>query len=987
MEQDAEDGLELIWEAIEQGRIAGVTSNSQEVRPGYVFVAIPGSRVHGCAFISDAVKNGAVFVVMPRDVPLEALPNPFQYVRVIQVQDTRVALGCIAVRFYGNKAAGLQMVGITGTNGKTTISYLLESILKKAGKETGVIGTINTRFKGSEYPSKLTTPDVVTLHKILAEMSEAGVNSVVMEVSSHALDQKRVAGCHFDVAIFTNLTHDHLDYHKDMEAYYQAKRRLLFEYTPKSVIINIDDPYGKRLWNELTTYKISYGFDDHAMVRPLSYTSDFHGIQMEVATPIGQFSICSALVGHFNISNLLAAIAAAIGLGIKRDDIQGGILSLTGVPGRLEPVRVAKERGVHAFVDYAHTPDALSNVLTVLSNLKADGRLFCVFGCGGDRDAAKRPVMARIVAGLADEMVMTSDNPRSEDPHRILLEMWQGLFPWPQNRNCRVHVEPDRKKAIAMACSLVKKGDCILVAGKGHETYQEIAGVRHPFDDRLVLQEVLQNTRPVLPEFTFEDITTALGVSSTVALRPGLSLHSISTDTRRLYPSQIFWALNGPHFKGAEFVQQAIQKGAACAVVNAEDKGLLQAIPQDFPLFFVRDSLYALGEMARFHRKRGSYRVIGVTGSCGKTTTKELIASILGQRAQVLKTQGNYNNLIGLPLTLLASSGHEDWAVLEMGMNQPGEIQRLCEIAGPQVAVVTNVRPVHLEGLGDIYGVLREKLELWRSVSEQGLVVVNLDDPLLVEQANGLNKTVQKIGYSTSSTSADVLNLNGLVFLKDWSVLSTGTQVEFGLKDVARGREEVFSARLQLIGLANLQNALCATATAIGLGCDIQVIQRGLEAVVPVKGRLEFKNLGQSVYLIDDTYNANPASMELAIQTLKLWGRGERWAVLGDMFELGEDAALYHAKVGELVKASGVKRLLAVGGFAEVLAQAALKVGMVFDAVSVYKDTQTLVEAIKSRAIVFSQRDGGEVTVLFKASRGMGLERAVQALTEILKRD
>lgn len=979
-----EEPLKELLSLIRQGKVTGVTSDSRQVRPGYVFVAVPGSRLNGCDFILDAIKKRASFVVLQKNALSHTPSSQAGQATFVEVLDVRDALARLASACYGFDAEAMRLIGITGTNGKTTISYLLESILQTASIQTGVLGTINTRFKGVERPSMLTTPDVVTLHRTLREMSDAGVEAVVMEVSSHALDQRRVAGCNFHTAIFTNLTHDHLDYHRDMEAYYQAKRRLFMEYAPEFSIINIDDAYGKRLWGEIEGQKISYGFDAQAMVRPVSYTSSLHGIQMEVFTPSGSLFITSSLVGRYNISNILAATAASIGMGIEKHSIEKGIAGLSGVPGRLEPVRF---EGIHAFVDYAHTPDALLNVLRELSQLKENARLLCVFGCGGDRDRSKRPEMACIAVSLADEAIMTSDNPRSEDPNGILLDMWQGLFPWPEERRCRVHVEPNRKKAIALACSLARKGDCILVAGKGHETYQEIAGVRHAFDDRLLLQESLKNCIGVLPEFRLEDITNALGVSPSVSLSGNIALHSISTDSRSLYPSQIFWALNGLRFKGADFVQNAVQKGAVSVVMNEEDRHVVADISRHTPVFFVKDSLYALGEMARFHRRRSGYRVIGVTGSCGKTTTKEMIASILGQKARVLKTEGNYNNLIGLPLTILGSPGNEDWAVLEMGMNQPKEIERLCEIAGPCVGVITNVKPVHLEGLSDIHGVLREKTALWRSMKE-GLVVVNLNDPLLSESAGRLANAVRKIGYSLQKVQAAQPDLNQWIYLRNWSVLKNGTRLELAVRNAHQAEEQVFSAELKLIGLANLQNALCAAATAIGLELDIQAIQAGLEAVMPVKGRLDLRSFEEGLYIIDDTYNANPASMELALQTLKLWGRGELWAILGDMFELGENAKAYHAQVGRLAGACGLNRLFVVGGFATTMAEAALKAGISQDAVSIYENTEALVHAVNQSGLdIERELSKGEITLLVKASRGMGLERVVQAVMNILKRD
>ncbi|NDY42338.1 UDP-N-acetylmuramoyl-L-alanyl-D-glutamate--2,6-diaminopimelate ligase [Dissulfurirhabdus thermomarina] len=464
--------------------IRGVAIDSRRVGPGDLFVALPGTRSHGGCFVPEALRRGAAAVAGDGD----AFPEGFEAaapVPVVRVLDARRFAGRVADAFYGGPGRRLRLVGVTGTNGKTTVTHLVAAILDAAGIPCGVIGTVTRRFGAVSEPSDMTTPDVVRLHQTLAEMAAKGARAVAMEVSSHALDQDRVAGCAFDAAVFTNLSHDHLDYHGDMAAYGAAKARLFHAHRPGTAVVNVDDPFGAGLWADLSRRGISFGLCEEAMVRPLAWRCDAGGISAEIATPAGRVEIASPLVGRFNLSNLLAAAAAAVALGVPVAAVAEGIGAMGGVPGRLE--RVDAGPGRLALVDYAHTPDALESVLAALREL-GPRRLVCVVGCGGDRDPSKRPVMARTAARLADLAVFTSDNPRTEDPAEILRQMTDGLEGGAPN----VRVIPDRREAIRWAAARLEAGDCLLVAGKGHETCQIVGTERRFFDDRLELAEALR---------------------------------------------------------------------------------------------------------------------------------------------------------------------------------------------------------------------------------------------------------------------------------------------------------------------------------------------------------------------------------------------------------------------------------------------------------------------------------------------------------------
>ncbi len=980
-------------------KITGISADSRQVKQGYVFAAIPGTEFDGRQFISDAVEKGAAVLLVPgQDARryIESVPGTLP---VIGVDDPRLSTGLLASAFYGNPSEKMDLVAVTGTNGKTTITYLMEGIFSKAGLNPGVIGTINRRHGGVEVPSELTTPDAVRLQKILADMLEQGVKAAALEVSSHAIDQRRISGCSFAASVFTNLGRDHLDYHQDMERYFRAKAKLFLEHPSGAAIINIDDLHGRRLWEILQKEKISYGLSPEAEVRPESQSINIDGITGRLVTPRGPVSFRSRLTGSYNLYNILAAVAASIALGIDTDHIQAGIESVTRIPGRLDPV--CTPNGVTAFVDYAHTPDALECVLNSLVTL-GFRPVICVVGCGGDRDRSKRPLMAQAAASLADIVVLTSDNPRTEDPLAILEQMLNGLRDLPPHHpanRAKVKVIPDRRDAISWAAERARPGACLLVAGKGHETCQIIGSGRFAFDDREVLKEAFGskgrvqgsgfrvqgsgNKRQESKVEVLEDqgfrlkasqVAKAIG-ARVLSGDPDISIHGVSTDSRSVRTGNIFWALPGDRFNGHDFVLEAIRKGAVGAVVSSiPDPGLSAFSPRSRPVLLkVQDTLKSLGDFASWYREYLGIKVIGITGSCGKTTTKELISSILGKKWKVAKTPGNFNNLIGLPLSLLSAKTDDSWVMLEMGTNRPGEISRLCEIAQPQAGLITTIQPAHLVGLGGIKEVAEEKWGLWRALPRTGVAVMNLDDPLVTEGAKDL--TCRIVGYSLTPNpqlKAQSSKLKAAITCLSWTPVEHGTLLDL---DIAGSR---LSVDLSLIGKANVQNAVAAAAAGHAVGLKPVSIKQGLEEVKPVPGRLFLKNLGSGWRLIDDSYNANPGSARAALETLEFWSRGEKKiAILGDMLELGNAARKFHQDLGRLAAQTGVDLLVSAGRFADTVSGAAKKAGISQEAIRIFPDTEDLLSWIESDALDCMP---SPAIILVKGSRAVGLEKAADAL-------
>ncbi|MBW8004984.1 MAG: UDP-N-acetylmuramoyl-L-alanyl-D-glutamate--2,6-diaminopimelate ligase [candidate division NC10 bacterium] len=468
--------------------IAAIEYDSRQARPQSLFICIRGGRHDGHRFIPDAARRGAVAFLVERDVR-SAVGGPVPGT-ILQVEESRRALSHVATRFYDDASRDLSLTGITGTNGKTTVSYLAEAMLRAGGHRVGVIGTIEYRCEGVSREAEQTTPEASDLQALLRWMIEQGADAAIMEVSSHSLALHRVAGCAFNVAVFTNLTQDHLDFHGTMEAYFEAKAQLFALLREKggTAVINLDDPAGKRLREAMREPVVTYGLTAEADVTVAAPAYDLHGVRAQLRTPWGTGELRSPLLGRHNLYNCLAALGVGGTLGVPVDRALESLATVSHIPGRLEPVECGQPFKV--VVDYAHTPDALEWVLRSLRELCA-GRLTVLFGCGGDRDRKKRPLMGEAAVQLADRVFLTSDNPRSESPEAILVEIEAGVRHVPGGMQ-RTALYVDRRQAIEAALQEGRPNDIILIAGKGHERTQTVGQKVIPFDDREVARDVLQ---------------------------------------------------------------------------------------------------------------------------------------------------------------------------------------------------------------------------------------------------------------------------------------------------------------------------------------------------------------------------------------------------------------------------------------------------------------------------------------------------------------
>ncbi len=948
--------------------IAAVVADSRKAVPGCLFIAVSGGRFRGLDFVQGAIERGAVAVVV--DEPLHRSD-----ITVLQVESARAAAGPLASAWWGHPSRTLQIVGVTGTNGKTTTAVLIAQLCTFAGLRAAAIGTLGIWTAEGVLKGSLTTPDPLDLQEMLANLRDQRYRCVAMEVSSHALDQHRVAGVQFAATLWTNLTQDHLDYHGTTTAYAAAKALLFSSFKAPAAFVNGDDDFARMVWQNGLAQAWSLGSDPAAEHQVKDLVSNANGLTLTLHSQgRAPLPLRSPLLGRHNAENLTAAVLACRAIGIDDKQLQHGAAKLSAPRGRLEPV--ANQLGALVLVDYAHTPDALQKALITVRSLVAPrGRLLVVFGCGGDRDRGKRPLMAKIAAELADLSLLTSDNPRSELPQAIVAEMEVGCVEAGITRLDKLVpstlsalgtrpayvLETDRCSAIRRAIGVLRQGDVLLIAGKGHEVTQTIGEAILPFDDVAVAMHWLATLKPLIigdkvtvaPQgYAFTAAQLAQATAGRILVDSSRVSRALATDSRKIEADALFFALPGERFDGHAFLAEVLRAGAAGVVVEAgkAEQALVIARECNAYVVEVADTLLALGAVSRVFRQRFSPLTVGITGSNGKTTTKELTALALSPLGQVLATQGNFNNRIGVPLTLARLQPQHRAAVVEMGMSEPGEIALLAAMAEPSIGVVTSIAEAHLQGLGSLAGIAAEKASLLKALPADGVAIVPADEPLLDEIVAQIACRVVRFGRQKGD-----VRLAGPVTVD-------GLQQRF--------TAQVFSQSVPVLlpglGVHLAHNALAALAVAAVAGLDLLAAAEALSRYQPVGQRMLPSRIGPWLVL-EDCYNANPRSTETALETLASL-QGPHIAVLGSMLELGAQQAELHERVGAFAASVGIDLLVAVGEFAPDLARGARRGGLrrvveVADALSAANEVIAFAPA--------------SATVLVKGSRGARMERVI----------
>ncbi|MFT4192190.1 MAG: bifunctional UDP-N-acetylmuramoyl-L-alanyl-D-glutamate--2,6-diaminopimelate ligase MurE/UDP-N-acetylmuramoyl-tripeptide--D-alanyl-D-alanine ligase MurF [Comamonas sp.] len=964
----------------EQGARA-LTVDSRRVAAGSAFVAWPGAAADGRRFVAEAFAQGAAACLVEYQGAAEwqaawAGLDAAQRARVALYDGLKADTGAIAAAWNEQPSHALEVLAVTGTNGKTSTAWWLAQALSACREQApcGFVGTLGVGQPPAVRDTGLTTPDPLTLHAAFRDFADAGYSACAIEASSIGLAEQRLDGVRIKVALYTNFSQDHLDYHGSMGAYWAAKAELFRWNGLEAAVLNIDDAQGRELAAQLQARAAhedlavwTYGLHEAARLRASGLAYEGGGLAFDVtertagtdaAPPL---RLRTRLAGEHNVANLLAVLGGLRALGIALDAAVRACAGLQPVPGRM--ACQGGEGQPLAVVDFAHTPDAVEKVLLALRPLAQGrgGRLHIVLGCGGERDAGKRPLMAEIAERLADAVVITSDNPRGEQPLAIIDQMLAGL-----KTPSRVVVQPDRAQAIADTLAQAEPLDVVLIAGKGHEQYQEIAGVKHPFSDEDHARAALARRSGAAAAEPADGLSLTLAQAAEWLRQAGepvrlvgageVVVQRVHTDSRSLAAGDLFLALRGDTFDAHDFLDQAAQRGARAVLAERGVDGC------GLPGLEVGDSRRALGLLAAAWRAQFSLPLIAVTGSNGKTTVTQMLASVLrawhGEAA--LATQGNFNNDIGLPLTLLRLRAHHCAAVVELGMNHPGEIGWLAPLAAPTVALVNNAQREHQEFMATVEAVARENGSVFHALAPGGTAVFPADEDYApLWQAMAGTAAIRTFGLAGAPDVTGSAQWAG----DHWRV-------------EARVDGQALAFELHLAGRHNVRNALAVVACATAAGARPAVIARGIGAFRPVRGRSHARVLdldGHAVTLIDDSYNANPDSVRAAIDVLAELP-APRLLVLGDMGEVGDQGPAFHAEVGQYAAERGIDHLWTLGAqsrHASAAAERAASGVQTWHADRIEALQAALPAALPQLA-----------AVLVKGSRFMGMERLVQAAVD-----
>ncbi len=865
-----------------------VQTDNRKIKPGDIFVCIQGANFDGHNFINSALEKGAALIVC-REINKKDIPY-------IKVKDSRKAAAVIARTVMLPEKITYTLIGITGTNGKTTTSLILYEALRNLGFRCGWIGTLGYYIEGKKFPSERTTPDIIELNEIFAQMIKAKVDYVVMEVSSHSLSLDRIYGVKFDYCLFSNLGYDHLDFHQTLENYGKAKMSF-FEQGAKDgsiSVINTADSFGVQIRDMLKEKKAkvySLGSND-AEFQYLDIKTDISKSSFKLVAENCEISVTSRLIGSFNIQNLGLAALTLYALGFSPEEIHHSLQDIPPVKGRLE--RVENNCNIGIFIDYAHTPEAIENVLKAVEDLPHK-RILTLMGTGGDRDKGKRPLMLKSALNHSDVVIISDDNPRSENPEAIIKDIVSSadiFLPWWIIRN--------RQQAITSIIRLAQKEDIVLICGKGSEDYQDIEGIRHHFNDREETLKALSEREAI----NKDDDELILPIDQTLlkllltpnwepepkGYREPSSYYFLSTDSRSIKPGSVFIAIKGERYDGHSYLEDILKIKENCAI--GEIPYPLNQSSEKNRYYQVDNCLKAMGLISRKYLQLFPAKKIALTGSTGKTTCKELMAQVLQSSAPVLKTLANENNIIGLCKTIIRIKPEQQYAIFELGTNHFGEIAALAEVANPDIGIILNIGPSHLEYFGDEEGVFREKITLFKR--PLALRLYPGDDYRFKCFANeGIS-----IGYNENCdyriTQHKCYSENQSFYLnEDLWVLPYGAP-HFAL------------------------NSAFAIVLGLKLGIKKEKIQTALNEPIQLELRNQVEKRGTGL-LILDCYNANPYSMQKALEYWQeLNPELPHYAILGDMLELGESSIMYHQMISAMLSEMHYEQLITVGNYSRI---------------------------------------------------------------------
>ena len=841
-------------------QIAGISSNSNEIKKNYIFFAIKGKKENGEKFIKDAIKKGASIIICSKK-------NKFKDERtlIIKKKNVRNFLSEIASKFYSHKPKNI--FAVTGTNGKTSVADIFYQLLRLNNIPVASIGTLGIKYNNKILKTKLTSPDTISLHKILNFLKKKKIENVIIEASSHGLDQQRLHHINFKSAVFTNFSQDHLDYHKNMKSYLDAKLILFRKILKKGSPIILD--------KDISTFKI------------LKKIAKKRGLKIvDINKELSKANEHLPSLPDFKIKNLAMSILASKICGLKENLIYKKIKNIKDVNGRLELVRKFPNE-VKVFVDYAHTPDALIKTLKFLKD-EYKKNISIVFGCGGDRDKKKRPLMAKIANKYCNKIYITDDNPRNENPKTIRKKLLNYISSEKSFDISR------RSIAIKRSIEQANPGEIILVAGKGHEETQIYKNkIYHISDKDIIKRNIIKIKK--LSRIKLNYLENNLILKKIINNTKSINFDNLSTDTRSIKKNNLFLAIKGKKNNGNNFIKDALRKGASCVISDSKKKFGKKIIK-------VRNSISFLNSFAKLKRANSSSSIIAITGSAGKTSLKNLLSQLLQKFGKTHYSPKSFNNHLGVPISLSNLSSYDKYGVFEVGMNKAGEIKNLSKLIKPDLGIITNVGEAHLENFKNLKGIANAKSEIMESIKRGGTIVLNRDDNFfhhLFKKAKSNNLKIITFGKHKKSNillkKINEKNENKKIFVN-----VNNKNFDFEFSDL------------------NVYNVLASIAVLNELRIDLKKIKSLIKNLKPSEGRGKKYNISRykkKFRFIDESYNANPLSVRNAILKFNTFKKEKfkKYLVLGEMLELGQKSKKYHEEISKVINKSDIDKVFVKG--------------------------------------------------------------------------
>ncbi|WP_415284357.1 bifunctional UDP-N-acetylmuramoyl-L-alanyl-D-glutamate--2,6-diaminopimelate ligase MurE/UDP-N-acetylmuramoyl-tripeptide--D-alanyl-D-alanine ligase MurF [Candidatus Pelagibacter sp. Uisw_130] len=865
---------------------SGLSFNSADCKKGYIFFAIKGTKSDGSKFIDDAIKKGATTIVSEQK--FEGIKNNILFLRSNEV---RKSLSELAYRIKKDKPKNI--IAVTGTNGKSSIADFYFQLLNLSNKKVASIGTLGVKTKNNLKKVSNTTLDPIGLSKILNDLKKKRIDNVILEASSHGLKQNRLDGLKFNIAIFTNLSHDHLDYHKTFNDYLKSKL-YLFEKLLKprgSIITDSKIPEYKNLkkisLNNRFNLQVLSKSNDGIDIYSHQFKDDKQII--EIIHNQKHYKLQTDLIGRIQLKNLFMAILAAKKSNLKFDKIVKLALKVKSVSGRFEIIGTLKNRS-KVILDYAHTPDALNTCLSNLKEQFENKRIFIVFGCGGNRDKDKRPMMGKIANQYCDRVYLTDDNPRDENPKKIRLAIKKTID------KSKVFEISNRSKAIQKAIFDLKTGDILVIAGKGHEQTQDYGKFVNKFSDRLEILKNIKLKNKILS--TNLKINILKEISNSPQINPKIKINNASINSKTINKNDIFFAIKGNNKDGNLYVNEAFQNGASLVIANNQRKSKKKIV--------VDDTLQLLTEASSKLRENLSSKIISITGSCGKTSLKELLGKTLSKISNVTYSPKSFNNKFGVPLSLFNLRENDKFGIFEIGMDRKGEIDYLSKIIKPDVGVITNISYAHIKNFKNIDQVALAKSEIINNIKTNGFLVLNKDDKFYnLHKKTAKKKKINVLTFGLKNKSADI-------FLK--KIVKEKSRYKILLN--VNKKQTYFYVRS--IFESYLKNLL-ATIVIISIYKDTQKLDKNIFFDYEIaKGRGDITKVKfnkKNIYIVDESYNSNPLSLKSAIKNfdeLKI-DNSKKKLILGDMLELGNYSKKLHLEAGKDINKTSLKNINVVG--------------------------------------------------------------------------